>query len=44
MVYSLHKFKHFLLGNKFVSYVDDMALVRKDSKMVVIFFLKMSSQ
>jgi hypothetical protein len=27
MVYSLHKFKHFLLGNKFVFYVDDMALL-----------------
>jgi len=27
MVYVLHKFKHFLLGNKFVFYVDHMALV-----------------
>jgi hypothetical protein len=27
MVYSLHKFKHFLFGNKFVFYVDDMALL-----------------
>jgi hypothetical protein len=27
MVYALHKFKHFLLGNKFVFYVDHMALV-----------------
>jgi hypothetical protein len=26
MVYALHKFKHFLLGNKFVFYVDHMAL------------------
>ncbi len=27
MVYVLQKFKHFLLGNKFVFYVDHMALV-----------------
>jgi hypothetical protein len=27
MVYVLHKFKHFLLGNKFVFYIDHMALV-----------------
>jgi hypothetical protein len=27
MVYALHKFKHFLLGNKFVFYLDHMALV-----------------
>jgi hypothetical protein len=27
MVYALHKFKHFLLGNKFVFYVDHMSLV-----------------
>ncbi len=27
MVYTLHKFKHFLLGNKFVFYVDHMTLV-----------------
>ncbi len=27
MVISLHKFKHYLLGNKFVFYVDHMALV-----------------
>jgi hypothetical protein len=27
MVYVLHKFSHFLLGNKFVFYVDHMALV-----------------
>jgi len=27
MVYVLHKFKHFSLGNKFVFYVDHMALV-----------------
>jgi hypothetical protein len=25
MVYALHKFRHFLLGNKFVFYVDHMA-------------------
>ncbi len=27
MVFSLHKFKHYLLGNKFVFYVDHMALI-----------------
>jgi hypothetical protein len=27
MVFSLHKFKHCLLGNKFIFYVDHMALV-----------------
>ncbi len=27
MVFSLHKFRHYLLGNKFVFYVDQMALV-----------------
>jgi len=27
MVFSLHKFKHYLLGNKFVFYVDHMAMV-----------------
>jgi hypothetical protein len=27
MVHVLHKFKHFLLGNKFVFYVDHMAMV-----------------
>jgi hypothetical protein len=27
MVFTLHKFKHYLLGNKFVFYVDHMALV-----------------
>jgi hypothetical protein len=27
MVYALHKFKHFLLGNKFIFYVNHMALV-----------------
>jgi hypothetical protein len=27
MVYTLHKFRHFLLGNKFVFYVDHMAFV-----------------
>jgi hypothetical protein len=29
MVFALHKFKHYLLGNKFVIYVDHMALVNK---------------
>jgi hypothetical protein len=27
MIYALHKFKHYLLGNKFVFYVDHMTLV-----------------
>ncbi len=27
MVFTLHKFKHYLLGNKFVFYVDRMALI-----------------
>jgi len=27
MVYALHKFKHYLLGNWFVFFVDHMALV-----------------
>jgi hypothetical protein len=27
MVFALHKFKHYLLGSKFVFYVLDMALV-----------------
>ncbi len=27
MVYAWHKFKHFLVGNKFVFYVNHMALV-----------------
>ncbi len=27
MVYALHKFKHYLLGNQFVFYVDHMALM-----------------
>jgi hypothetical protein len=27
MVYALHKFRHYLLGNQFVFYVDHMALV-----------------
>jgi hypothetical protein len=27
MVFDLHKFKHYLLGNKFVFYVDHVALV-----------------
>jgi hypothetical protein len=26
LVFALHKFKHYLLGNKFVFYVDHMAL------------------
>ncbi len=27
MVFSLHKFKHYLLGNKFIFYVDHMSLI-----------------
>ncbi len=27
MVFALHKFRHYLLGNKFVFYVNHMALV-----------------
>jgi hypothetical protein len=27
LIFALHKFKHYLLGNKFVFYVDYMALV-----------------
>jgi hypothetical protein len=27
MIFALHKFRHYLLGNKFVFYVDHMALV-----------------
>jgi hypothetical protein len=27
MVYALHKFRHYLLGNRFVFYVDHMALM-----------------
>jgi hypothetical protein len=27
MTFSFHKFKHYLLGNKFVFYVDHMALI-----------------
>jgi hypothetical protein len=27
MVFALHKFKHYLLGNQFVVYVDHMAFV-----------------
>jgi hypothetical protein len=27
MVFTLHKFRHYLLGNRFVFYVDHMALV-----------------
>jgi hypothetical protein len=27
MVYALHKFKHYILGNRFVFYVDHSALV-----------------
>ncbi len=32
MVFDLHKIKHYLLGNKFVFYVDHMALVNLVNK------------
>jgi type IV secretory pathway VirB4 component len=32
MVYALHKFKNYLLGKKFVFYVDHMAFVYLDNK------------
>jgi hypothetical protein len=32
MVYALHKLKHYLLGNRFVFYVDHMALVHLVNK------------
>jgi hypothetical protein len=32
MVYALHKFRHYLLGNTFVFYVDHMALVHLVNK------------
>jgi hypothetical protein len=47
MVFSLHKFKHYLLGNKFVFYVNHMALVylvnkpqvsRKIVRWLLLFF------
>jgi len=36
MVYVLHKFKHYLLGNKFVFYVDHMALLYLVKKLQII--------
>jgi hypothetical protein len=36
MVYALHKFKHFQLGNKFVFYVDHMTLVYLVNKSQVL--------
>ncbi len=36
MVFSLHKFKHYLLANKFVFYVDHMALVYLVNKPQVV--------
>ncbi len=35
MVFSLHKFRHYLLGNKFVFYVDHTALVYLVNKPLV---------
>jgi len=44
MVYALHKFIHYLLGNKFVFSVDHMALVYlvnkpQDLRKIIIWFL-----
>jgi hypothetical protein len=36
MVFALHKFRHYLLGNKFVFYVDHMALVYLVNKLHVL--------
>jgi hypothetical protein len=36
MVFALHKFKHYLLGNKFVFYVDLMTLVYLVNKLHVL--------
>jgi len=36
MVYVLHKFKHYLLGNKFVFYVDHMALLYLVKKLQIL--------
>jgi hypothetical protein len=35
MFFSLHKFRHYLMGNKFVFYVDHMALVYLVNKPLV---------
>ncbi len=36
MVFALHKFRHYLLGNKFVFYVNHMALVYSVNKLQVL--------
>jgi hypothetical protein len=36
MVFALHKFRHYLLGNKFVFHVDHMALVYLANKPQVL--------
>jgi hypothetical protein len=36
MVYALHKFKHYLLSNKFTFYVDHMALLYLINKPLLI--------
>jgi hypothetical protein len=36
MVFVLHKFRHYLLGNKFVFYVNHMALVYLVNKLQVL--------
>jgi len=36
MVFTLHKFKHYLLDNKFVFYVDHMVLVYLLNKLQVL--------
>jgi hypothetical protein len=37
MVYALHKFRHYLLGNQFVFYVDHMALMYLVNKQQVFW-------
>ncbi len=39
MIFTLHKFKHYLLGNKFVFYVDHMALVYLVNKRLLRWLL-----
>jgi hypothetical protein len=40
MVYALHKFKHYLLNNKFTFYVDHMILVYLINKKWNLLFLE----
>jgi hypothetical protein len=39
MVFTLHKFRHYLLGNKFVFYVDDIVLVYLLNKLQVSSYI-----